>query len=158
MSLKLVSFQTTNQYPKTQEKFYVYFSGLTIPTLKVCDCILPFEHQVTNEINIYGVKYRFPVAVEYDQEWSCSLIEDHQLRGLKTINNLEARIKPWCYHATDIHIFLTDQGTGSIPKLNCTLKNAYLSKVEPVQLDWKSATEVVRYRLTFTYSTVKLWL
>lgn len=158
MSLKLVGFQTINQYPKTQDKYIVKFSGLSLPNFKVCDCILPFEHQITNEINIYGIKYRFPVAVEYDQEWSCSLIEDHQLRGFKTIQNLADRIKPWCYHTTDIHIFLTDQLTGLMTKLNCTLKNAYLSKVEPITLDWKSPTEVIRYRLTFTYNIVKTWL
>lgn len=158
MSLKLDLFQITGvAAPKTIEKFWVYipFAGQSL--LKVSAATVPSSSYIEDSVWLFGRAFYLPVAKESTGTWDCVMEEDALLGTAMQLSLLQTQFNNYRARLHDISVAMTDQLTGEAPQLLITLKNAWLARVAPVQLDWSRPTDPVKWQLTFRYNGITRW-
>lgn len=142
--------------PKTLEKFYILLPNNNHSMLYVSAASFPFQRHTEGKISFLGRSISLPTSKEVDGTWTCDYEENFALTGAMTISDLERQInETYIAKNSYIKVVLTDQFTGMIPQQMVRLNHAWLQSVEPLRLDWSKPTEVVKWRLTFKYSSLK---
>ena len=169
MSYKATAFSTAYLGPQFLNRFAVYIPHIYTSPLFVSSASLPSETHPENKIFVSGQPLRLPSRLQVPGSWVCTLEENMisssaaQLRILKEKSNLDSSVgffknthkldKRLNVKLQDIYIFLLDSATGLIPVNGCLLKYAWLQSIEPVQLN-ASSTDVLKWKLTFSYSSI----
>lgn len=155
MSLKVKAFHAAIPAPKTADKFYVLIPGNAKSVIKVESTSLPYSQYGEEVIWFMGIPFYLPGGKEVPSEWSCVYVEDATCSGMMLLSAWQRRINTNRIAPIDIKVFVTDQWTGEVPINYVLLKYAWLKRIEPINLDWKSPDEPIKYKLTFRYSAIK---
>lgn len=161
MSLKGSVLSKLIQSPALNINYIVAIPDM-LNTLWLChNTTLPFEQRSTVEVNARGRTVPLPGLYSKSGTWTCDLYENDipytatalQLAKRHQVIDYEAQFVSHIHHLTSVLIFVTDQSTGLIPLYWYTLHDAWIKKVDPINLNWQNPDKIA-FKVTFEYSRV----
>lgn len=153
MSLKVDAFVGAFGIPRTLEKFYLIVEDFPTTMIRCSECDLPTQEVTVSKMWYAGKAFCIPTAVQETGVINCTLIEDSYLNVAKIITHLQNRWNGDAVWFTQLRIMLMDQITGVIPIQRYSINDAFLEKCSAPQLSWEGSTQVLKYKVTFRYST-----
>ena len=157
MSLKANIYHLSNPQPKSANKFFVMLPNCPWSLMRVSTASFPFASHGVSNITWFGRKLGIPSDYDVSGSWSCTYVEDRVMTGGITISRIDKFIRYSRFKNCDLQIYMTDDITGAVPLNCCTLHNVFLEKVESAQLNW-SSHDIIRWTLTFHYSSFSRWI
>lgn len=161
MSLKGTSLTKLIPSPALTTSYAVYILDMPDALWTCHSTTLPFEQRGTVNVSVRGRNIPLPGLYDKPGTWSCDLYEADvpytgvllQLAKRRQVIDYEAEFVSHLHKLTDVMIFVTDTVTGLVPLYWYTLHNAWIKKVDPVNLNWQTPDKVV-YKVTFEYSHI----
>lgn len=159
MSHKVTTFAAGCPGPKTIDRFQVFIPGVINSPLRVSSTAYPQQNRSVIKLSVSGQPVFLPGKSQVPGAWTC-ILEESQLEDAATqIQLLKKRVQTDGHRVQEYSliepiIFITDQSTGLIPTYFCTLKGAWLSSIDPLQLDWSQPGTPIKWKLTFQYSWI----
>ncbi len=170
MSRRQTIFRSAVIAPQTVCNYVVYIPSVVTSPFVVENATLPFAEIESKTVAIRGVSYSVPVKRKAQGSWTCTLVEGVLLTSLyqslykmhseyatKDVSNpmtTSTMSEVYSSKMKDIYIYITDGLGGVVPMLTCVLKNCFLTKINPINLDAGGATTTVKVQLSFQYNDI----
>ena len=159
MSHKVSTFISSCPAPKTLNRFIVFIPGIFNSHVRVSSTTFPQQSRSVISLSVSGQPVHLPGKSQVPGTWSFVVDESSDNKMNYYVQLLKRLVVSFAtetvgYVLLTPMIFITDQESGDNPQYWGTLMGAWVESVEPLNLNWASSDQPVKWNVTMRYSSI----